>query len=59
MLAFILIIKEEEELYTEINHLNKDTIKTNHALFQTPKQELTKILQSKKSFLHKSYNIEI
>ena len=40
----ILVIKEEEKLYTEIHHPKQDTIDTNHTLFQTPKQELAEIL---------------
>ena len=44
----IPIIEEEEELYAEIYHLNQDTVDTNHTLLQTPKQELTEILQSKR-----------
>lgn len=43
----ISIIKKEEELYINIDHLNKDIIDTNHALLQMPKQELTKIFQLK------------
>ena len=41
------IVEEEEELFAKIDHLNKDTVETNHALLQTPKQELAEILQSK------------
>ena len=41
------IIEEEEELYAEVHHPNQDTVDTNHALLQTPKQELAEILQSK------------
>ena len=41
---FVPIIEKEEELFAEINHLNKDIIETNHALLQTPKQELAEIL---------------
>lgn len=45
-LAF-LIIEEEEEVYAEIHHPNKDTVDTNLALLKTPKQELAEIFQSK------------
>ena len=38
------IIKREEKLYAKVYHPNQDTIDTNYALFQTPKQELAKIL---------------
>ena len=41
------VIEEEEELYAEIHHPKRDTVDTNHALLQTPKQELAEILQSK------------
>lgn len=41
------IIEEEEELYGKINHPNEEIVDTNHALLQTPKQELAEILQSK------------
>ena len=38
------IIQKEEELFAKIDHFNKDTVETNHALFQTPKQESAEIL---------------
>ena len=44
----VLIIEEEEELFTEIDHLDKNTVENNHTLFQTSKQELTKIFWLKK-----------
>ena len=34
---FVPIIEKEEEFFIEIDHLNKKTVETNHALFQTPK----------------------
>ena len=39
----IPIIEEREELFAKINHLNKNIVEINHALFQTPKQELAEI----------------
>ena len=47
VLSNIPIEKEEEINYADIHQTGKD-VDTNHALFQTPKQELAKILQSKK-----------
>lgn len=50
-----LIIKKEGKLYTEIDDLSYDTITTNYALLQTPKQELAEFFQSKgKAFCMKA-----
>ena len=42
------IIEKEEELYAKIHHPNEDIVNTNYSLFQTPKQKLAEILQSKR-----------
>ena len=41
------ILEEEKELYAGVDYLEQNTVNTNYALLQTPKQELTEILQSK------------
>ena len=44
----VIPIEEEEEInYLDIHQPGKN-VDTNHALFQIPKQELAKILQSKR-----------
>ena len=48
VLPAISIIQEEEKLYAKVYHFNQDTIHTNHVFFQTPKQKLVKIFQSKR-----------
>lgn len=53
----IPIIEEEEELYAEIHHPNKDTIDTNYALFQMPKQELAEIFHSKRETFYMKVTI--
>lgn len=48
MLSAILSIEKKEKLCAKIYHLDKNLIEINYALFQTLKQKLAKIFQSKK-----------
>ena len=43
----IPIVEDEKELYVGINYSERDAVDTHHALIQTPRQEMTEILQSK------------
>lgn len=47
----ILIIEEEKRLYVEIYYSDKDTIITNHALFQILKQALADTFSQKEKFI--------
>lgn len=49
------IIEEEEELYIKIYYPDQNTIDTNHAFLQTPKQELA----YRRSILYESHYLEI
>ena len=52
VVPFPIPIGEEEEIhYADIHQPGKD-VNTNHALFQTPKQEPAKILQSKREMFY-------
>ncbi len=43
VLPTVPVIEKEKELYAEIYHPNEEIVNTNHALLQTPKQELAEI----------------